>query len=388
MTNWSVSAGCVKVTGIFSVRKPPWHLFAEYRMRVAAWLTRRGSNPWLPDASTGPQRVSDRRMSMATIVRKIELPQDEVFKSYADWQALYLDREQASLLPNTEIWIGGRLKLKINSLGCKGRDVDTDVPIIAFFGDSATFGVSFADDSWPQRVKVSGCQPLNCAVEGYDMQRCLDRYLQIRNRVPLAAVVVYVGWHNIIYNHNGEEYWRSILDRFRGDHAVAFCSIATCLTEECRVRGIASLLCSDVPRKEYANYFEYNAQSLNKRYFNFWCNLEPTAEHIGSILDNVARYNAFLREYCRARGCPLVDLGGLLRPKSYCAVPRDFFDVCHLRPGAYARTAAFVGEALKLPVQEALAARGGVSTAGAAGRAPVFATDRADDLRKNIYPLW
>jgi len=325
---------------------------------------------------------------MAVIVRKVELSSREDFKSYADWQALYMDKEKGCLIPNTELWLGKRKTLKINALGCKGGDIPPSIPTIGFFGDSTTFGVSFADDSWPQRVKIEGVQSLNCAVEGYDMQRCLDRYLQIRERVDLAAIVVYVGWHNIIYNHTGEDYWQSVLDRFDGKHVRAFCSIATCLIEECRLKGVESLLRSDVPRKDYANYFEYNARSLKKKYFNYWCNLDPTLEHIGLVLDNVARYNRFLKEYCRKTGSIFIDLGAFLRPHSYKEVPRDFFDVCHLRPGAYVKTAAFVAQELEKPLTKWLKDGSPHVHPVSVLSLPVADETCNEDLRKNVYPLW
>jgi hypothetical protein len=325
---------------------------------------------------------------MQRIIRKIEYPKNVKFDTYRDWQSAYLNAETGELIPDTEIWIGGEKVMKVNSLGCKGDDIDRSMPTVAFFGDSATFGVSFSTDSWPAHVRIKGVQVLNCAVEGYDMARCVKRYEQIIRQIDPVAVVVYAGWHNIIYNFNTEDYWKVMLDRFSGRSVRAFCSIATCLTDECREKGIDSLLCSDVPRADYANYFEYNAVSLKKHYFNYWCNLEPAKDHIGFFLDNIARYNGFLKEYCARTGSIYIDLENFLKPKSYRDIPKDFFDVCHLRPNAYKKTGAYAAKALAAPVREALVSRGGNS-----GRLDVVVGERhpvsdGEDLRKNIYPLW
>jgi len=147
-------------------------------------------------------------------------------------------------------------------------------------------------------------------------------------------------------------------------------------------------LCSDVPRANYANYFEYNAASLKKKYFNYWCNLEPAKEHIGSVLDNIARYNGFLKEYCARTGSIHIDLGNILQPKSYRQIPKDFFDVCHLRPGAYEKTGAYAAKALAAPVREALRGRVGKAAGGAAEAGESRRGPEGEDLRKNVYPLW
>jgi len=337
------------------------------------------------------------------IIKRVEIESTNTFNRYSDWQNLYMDQNTGRLIPDTEIWSGGQRIIRINALGCKGNDPETGIPIVGFFGDSATFGASFSEDSWSRHLNIRGCQPLNAAVEGYNLDAILARYRELSQRVNFACVVAYTGWHNIIYNETGEKYWKAKLEEFAGDHVLAFCTLATCLTEECRVKGLDSLICTDSPRNDYANYFEYNLDSLNKRYFNFWCNIEPTLENITKIVDGVQRYNDFLRRFCSERGHVLIDLHSYMLPSSYENIPEDFYDVCHPRPSVYQKIGRYIGSAIEEPLKDFLQKRtdkffietvNPVSSPEAFGITgkdvvPVGNCDRDyEDLRKNIYPLW
>jgi hypothetical protein len=324
------------------------------------------------------------------IIRKIVLPEERVFSSYAEWQALYMDSNSGFLIPDTEIWSGDKLILKVNSLGCKGEEMAGGPRVLGFFGDSATFGISFSPDSWPRHVAIPGCQVLNAAVEGHELKRVLARYRDIRERVNLSAVVVYSGWHNIIYNESHEDYWRNMLDQFAGDHVLGLCTLGTCLTEECLKKGIESLLCTDSPNEHYANYFEYNRESYNKTYFNLWSNMAPTLANVKKVFYGVRRYNDFLRRYCDDNGYILIDLYSSMRPACYEEIPRDFFDVCHPRPKAYEKIGRFVGTVLREHVEAQ--SRGKTRTSQRRlgdGESPALAVSGPrEDLRKNVYPLW
>jgi len=340
-------------------------------------------------------------LATRTDKRVIRLEGFEKLRSYADWQSLYMDMQTGWLIPNTEIWVDNDLALKINAWGCKGPELTPDGPVIAFFGDSATMGISQGVNSWPACVEVSNCQPLNAAIEGHNMARVVERYEQISSGMDLATAVFYTGWHNIIYGEHSESHWREMLDRIQGPHVTAFCNLATCLLDECRTRGLAGLLNSDSGRVGYANYFEYNRDSYDKRYFNFWCNEEPSLANLSLVLDGIARFNAFLADYCAQRGALLIDLASFLKPSCYEDIPRDFFDVCHVRPATYRRVGAFVANALAEPVQRHLATsatkprrsvldrlrlRRPLGAKSPVATRPGGSNDR--DLRKNLYPLW
>lgn len=323
---------------------------------------------------------------MPLIIRKVEFPANARFQSYADWQRWYLDNNTGLLIPNTEVWVGKNLAIKINSLGCKGEEIDPSLPTAAFFGCSTTFGVGSTCDSWPRRVRLDGMQVLNCGVEGWNIQWCLNWWFRIQKMVKLSVAIVYVGWHNIIYDRTDEAYWEAMLSQFQGPYPFAFCSLATCLLDECRTKGVTPLLRTEPHRSEHANYFEDNGRSLEKEYFNFWGNIEPSIENVVTILDNVHRYNDFLKKFCKAKGHLFIDFESLLKPASYEHIPDEFFDVCHFRPTVYPKVADFVSKTLQEPLRQYSAAHPRLPSQSLV--VPPEQHLEIDDMRKNVYPLW
>jgi hypothetical protein len=298
--------------------------------------------------------------------RRIAIEPNAKFRSYVDYQALYMDQEAGRLIPNTEVWRGSTLEVRINALGCKGPDVDLARPQIAFFGDSTTMGI--ANDAWAFHVAVDGYGILNAGIEGMNMARIADRYEELARQAPLAAAVACAGWHNLVYNESTEEHWEQQLSRFLTAPIAAFWTLPTCLTEDHRRRGVASLI-------NTADGAEFDGD-----YFNFWVDMDA-ADTLVPLLDAIGRYNAFIVDFCRRHDAVLVDVHELLRPTSYETSTRDFFDVCHLRPRAYQQVGAFVGDVLRdvLPPADA---------APTTTPAAVVQEAEREDLRKNIYPLW
>ena len=343
-----------------------------------------------------------------TAVRKVMLPPDTLAKaeSYRAWQCQYMfevDTHERELIPSTEIWLGNRLALKTNSLGCKGEELVHDVPVIGFFGDSATFGISTIPRSWPQFVGVDGYQMLNAAIEGARLDRVVERCLSIADRVPLAGAVVNGGWNDI---WRDEQHWQACFDRLPEMDGIAICTLATCLRDECAERGIESLIRTQSERAEYGNYFEYNVDFDDQQFFNFWCYHEPSLENVRTVFEQFKRFNAFVHDYCAKKGFLLIDLYSAMLPERYEEIPRDFFDICHPRPSAYGRIARYVSEQLRPRFANSSnrrrdSARLSVSptaspvrpTAPEIPRNPDLTVsqreeDDGDDLRRNLYPLW
>jgi hypothetical protein len=171
-----------------------------------------------------------------TAVRRVQLPAGAHFDDYTDYQVNYLNYKTGWLIPGTEIWMGGTLAVQINSLGCKGPELLPGVPVIGVFGDSTTFGVGL--DAWPAHICIPGHQPLNCSVEGHDLARVAERYQQIRTTIDLAATVVGGSWHNLVYNNNTRDFWKSRFDSVGNGEPVAICTLATALVPECCDRGL------------------------------------------------------------------------------------------------------------------------------------------------------
>jgi hypothetical protein len=292
-----------------------------------------------PSAAAPPTDTDDRppvldlllRPSPRRIRTRYDVAPDYRFTTYADQQSLFMDQQTYALIPNTEVWQGETLLMRINSLGCKGDDLDPGKPVVAFFGDSTTMGVGM--DSWPAHVELPGLAVLNAGIEGAEMARVAERFEALRDRVELRCAVVYVGWHNLIYNDCGESYWESQLARFCGDHATVFCTIATSLHRDVRVRGFEPLR------------NENEAASADVDYYTFWANLEP-ASTLAPLLDGIDRFNAFLPGFAERAGAFVLDLASFVAPARYEDSPRDFFDACHLRVPAYPKVGAFATDRL------------------------------------------
>lgn len=302
---------------------------------------------------------------------------DYVFESYAERRALYTDFLTGFLLPRTTIYSGDDVLIRTNSLGCRGDEIESGRPVVAFFGDSTTLGVmgtsnGLDGESWTEHVSLDGYETLNAGVEGLQMHDVGRRYEELRARVPLVCAVFYTGWHNLIYNRRTPEYWEECLQSYcSSSHLTAICTLPSPLLPEMRKRGVAPLL------------NEHPDVSIADDYFNFWGAWDPD-EWLGELLDAHERFNAHVVDFCRRTSAQLIDLRNFLYPDDYETSTRDFFDVCHFRPRVYARVAAFVAAELErmLPetppsVEDWLPAH-----------EPEPALVAAEDMRRNIYPIW
>jgi hypothetical protein len=300
---------------------------------------------------------------------------DYAFESYAERRALYTDFLTGFLVPRTTIWSGDHLVIRVNSLGCRGDELEPGKPVIAFFGDSTTLGVmgtsgGLDGSSWTEHVDVPGYAVLNAGVEGLQMETVTRRYESLCRRAPLACAVFYTGWHNLIYNARSEEHWDACLRSYLSpDHVTALCTLPSALMPEMRRRGITPLL-NQQPEA-----------AITSDYFNFWGEWDPD-EWLEETLDAHERFNSHLVDFCRRTETPLIDLRGFLYPDDYETATRDFFDICHLRPPAYAKVGAFMSDELRriLPA---------TPPSVDDWRPPVTEqSETVEDLRRNIYPIW
>lgn len=305
----------------------------------------------------------------------LRLDADYVFASYAERRALYTDFLTGFLLPRTTIWSGDHLLIRTNSLGCRGEEVGTDKPVIAFFGDSTTLGVmgttgGLQGSTWTDHVDVPAYAVLNAGVEGLQMASVTRRYESIRDAVPLVCAVFYTGWHNLIYNERTPEYWERALQSYLSpDHLTVVCTLPSPLLPEMRRRGITVLIDEDP------------AATIADQYFNFWGEWDPDRWLVETI-DAHERFNDHVIDFCRRTGTPLIDLRGFMYPDDYETATRDFFDICHFRPGVYAHVGKFMSEELRRIVPETPPALDDWQPA------PRTVPDAVEDLRRNIYPIW
>jgi len=307
---------------------------------------------------------------------ELRVDPDYVFRTYEERRALYTDFLTGFLLPRTRIWCGDDLMIEVNSLGCRGPEIEAGTPVVAFFGDSTTLGVmgtanGLDGDSWTEHIELTGYAVLNAGVEGLELGGVRRRYESLRRRVPLACAVFYTGWHNLIYNRRTPEYWEECLQSYLSDQqATVLCTLPTPLLPEMRERGIEALE-NDRPDAD-----------ITGDYFHFWGDWDRE-RWLVELIDVHERYNAHLADFCARTGAYLIDLHAFMRPPSYEQATRDFFDVCHFRPRVYPRVGEFVSAELAriLPATPP-------SVDGWRPPAEPPAPEPAEDLRKNIYPIW
>ncbi|MCU1239245.1 MAG: hypothetical protein JWP63_7212, partial [Candidatus Solibacter sp.] len=281
------------------------------------------------------------------------------------------------LIPNTEVWIGDVLSMRINSLACKGEELDPELGVIGVFGDSATFGS--LTDAWPFHLGITGYQALLTAVEGHDFTRMYQRYQELRETVRFEAVIVAGSWHNLTYNRHDEVYWNEMFDSFCGkDHKTALCTLPAGIDEDACNRGIDHLVSGGAKGLPFAP----------------WGNWPTNAEKTREIYSGLLRYNACVRRYCKAFGTILIDLFDAYQPGEPELLASGFHDPCHPRPEIYPLLAAVARKALepRLPVRPPSGRqRPLVRVAAAAATAVLTAsgTPAGPQLPSTqVYPLW
>ncbi len=308
----------------------------------------------------------------------LHIDADYAFASYAERRALYTDFLSGFLLPRTRIYSGDDLVIATNSLGCRGEELEPGRPVVAFFGDSTTLGVmgtagGLVGQSWTEHVEVDGYAILNAGVEGLQMDSVTRRYESLRSRVPLACAVFYTGWHNLMYNRRTPEYWEECLRSYLSPaHTTAICTLPSPLLPEMKRRGIAALL-NESPEA-----------TISDDYFNFWGEWDPE-EWLQELLDAHERFNAHVVDFCTRTGTPLIDLRNGFYPDDYETATRDFFDVCHFRPGVYPRLGAFMAQELRRILPETPPS---LEDWRPEAEPEPAAVGEVEDIRRNIYPIW
>jgi hypothetical protein len=303
--------------------------------------------------------------------RRVLYPAGVRFADFADFQINYLNYRTGNLIPNTELWIGDELKVRINSLACKGEELDPDLGVIGVFGDSAVFGSE--TDAWPFHLAIPGYQALLTAVEGHDFKRMYERLQELQGKVRFDTVVVAGSWHNLAYNRHDEVYWNEMFDAFCAKgHKTALCTLPAGIDEDACERGIDHWIAS-------------GAKGLDFAPWGWW----PTsAEKTREIYTGLLRYNACVRRYCKAFGTILIDLFEAYRPADAEELASGYFDPCHPRPAIYPILAAVARKALepRLPRRDP-AGRERREVLPAAPKAAAAAVGSQLPSTK-VYPLW
>ena len=304
------------------------------------------------------------------MVRRVLYPAGVRFTDYVDFQINFLNYRTGELIPDTEVWVGDRLTMRINSLGCKGEELDPELGVIGVFGDSATFGSE--TDAWPFHLELPGYQPLLTAVEGHDFTRMQRRLQELQTKVKFDAVILAGSWHNLAYNRHDEVYWNEVFDSFCGkSHKTALCTLPAGIDEYACEHGIDHWVANGVLGKP----------------FQAWGSWPTNAEKTREIYTGLLRYNAFVRRYCKSFGTILIDLFEAYRPADPDVLANGFHDPCHPRPEIYGKLAGVAREALdsRLPRRQAVSARPRFVAV-----APAMPDTAAEPQLPGtkVYPLW
>jgi hypothetical protein len=265
--------------------------------------------------------------SASPTVREVFIDPERPF-AFGDYQMNYLDYRARRMIPSTNIWYGDYLAFQTNSLGCKGKELQGGRPVIGVFGDSVvhgTSGVSFAD-----RIDIPPCEPLNAGIEGLQLPWIVDRFLELKAKVPMVCAAVHPGWHNLVYNERGEAFWTAQLDRIQDVPVIAHFRLFADVSEATLEHGYERAL------NEAVDYVLWEGADI-------------------TTTKEIDRFNGFLEGYCRDRGRILIDLEPLMAPKSPEAFGERFIDFVHPRSNQYDAMARQIEAQLAPAIGAALA---------------------------------
>lgn len=252
---------------------------------------------------------------------------------FGDYQMNYMNYRDWRIIPSTDIIVGGERHYLSNAYGCQGPEIVEGLPVVGVFGDSVIHGV--AGDSFVHRMDLGRCQKLNGGVEGMVMSAIIDRVFEIDRQAPLVAAAVHGGWHNLLYNDRGEEYWTEQFDRLSVlEHLILAHFRLVCDFNEDGVR----LGYDDVETRIDGYYL--------------WSAIDYTTEAGRRAgMDAIERYNTFIEDYSRDRGRILIDLDPVLKPATHADLAKNFIDFIHPAPVAYDGMAQQVQKALEGPLR-------------------------------------
>jgi len=240
--------------------------------------------------------------------RRVQLSEERPFQ-FGDYQMNYLNYRDWRIIPSTDIYIDDTLYYRSNRYGCQGPDIEEGRPVVAFFGDSVVHGE--AGDSFVHHVAAPPAETLNGGIEGLVLPRIIDRFFELREKAPMVCAAVHTGWHNLLYNEHGDEFWAAQLDRIAGVPVIAHFTLFADISDAIVAPGYDTVYGI---KPGYSLW--HGADLLN----------EDGRARAKAAIDD---FNRFIRAYCRDRGRVLIDLEPLMAPRSVEALGARFVDFLH-----------------------------------------------------------
>jgi len=282
------------------------------------------------------------------------IPKDDAIKR------LCFDDQTQKLRPNlTLVDARGAVVFEINELGLKGAPRDPSRKLGVVWGDSVVFGVRW---SWPCLIDelAPGWQFLNGGIEGDPYENVLRRVTAFNRQYEVALNVVMLGWHPLGIPAQLaarpatrlQRLWQRIgmaapaelkLDRTNqriGDDLTAFLGT----TPNTVLATMPTPLNSNIVGRDLSPYF---TTGNRETVFQFTGPLRYSQEIQRHLFEHITERNTIVREAAQATGTRLIDLAAIFETHRLDDFRNDFFDMLHLRPRVYPRTARAVYDAIR-----------------------------------------
>ena len=274
-------------------------------------------------------------VSPAPARRRVDILPSRGF-DFGDYQMNYMNYRDWRIIPSSDIYIGKQHYYQSNAYGCQGPDIAEGRPVIGVFGDSVIHGA--AGDSFVHHLRIEGCETLNAGIEGLILPWTVDRFFELRAQAPLACALVHTGWHNLLYNERGEDYWAAQLDRIDGVPLIGHFTLVADISEAIIEPGYASVV------GVLEGYGLWHGANLENR------------EGRRAVKDAIDAFNRFIRRYCEERGRVLIDLEAVMAPRTVAELGQRYVDFVHPAPTAYDLMAREIERQLGPHLPAALAA--------------------------------
>jgi lysophospholipase L1-like esterase len=296
------------------------------------------------------------------------IPQNNAIKR------LCFDEESMTLRPNLVLVDRhGAVAFEINELGLKGTARDPSRKLVVVWGDSVVFGVRWG---WPRLLDefAPGYQFLNGGIEADPYDNILRRAAVFNQANEVALNIVMLGWHPMhIAPPPATAGWRGGLDTLLhwvrpalpslrrpspvNRQAEAHNPKPQATNQRVRtdllafLEGTPNTVLITMPTALNRNNFDQDISPYFRRrrpgVFYFIGEIPYSLDVQRYLFDLITERNAITREVAHATGVRLLDLHAIFDTEHIADFRENFFDVLHIRPIRYRKTAEIVYEGIK-----------------------------------------